>query len=222
MRAKIETEVRREPIQERSKVTVGAILEAAARLLPKVGADRLTTRQIADLAGVGIGSLYGYFPNKDSLLNAIVRQILNSRTEQFRKAMEEARREGSLEKHTHHMVCFMVDNLLSERARDRELIKKMMYGIHKQRSKVIQYFVHLLAGDLEHFQPGLPFEEYLRAAFLAVHSVLGVVDAILTCDPAPDFKVEDLTPLLETMLMSIFKSTLNKAAAAASRLRVAA
>lgn len=59
---------RRKPIQERSRHTVDSILEAATRLFDR-GAT--TTNGIAKLAGVSIGSLYEYFPNKDAILGQL-------------------------------------------------------------------------------------------------------------------------------------------------------
>jgi AcrR family transcriptional regulator len=62
---------RRTPIQRRSRETVGAILEGAARVLARRGYAAATTNRIAERAGVSIGSLYEYFPNKDSVLTAL-------------------------------------------------------------------------------------------------------------------------------------------------------
>jgi AcrR family transcriptional regulator len=63
---------RKEPVQKRSQVTVDAIVEAAARVFVKEGYANSTTNRIAELAGVSVGSLYEYFPNKASLLAALV------------------------------------------------------------------------------------------------------------------------------------------------------
>ena len=60
--------VRKDPRQERSKVMVEAILEAAAQIFAELGYARATTNKIAERAGVSVGSLYQYFPNKDSLI----------------------------------------------------------------------------------------------------------------------------------------------------------
>lgn len=62
---------RRVPRQHRSKATTDAIVEAAARVFARVGVEQATTNQIAELAGVSVGSLYQYFPNKQSLLAAL-------------------------------------------------------------------------------------------------------------------------------------------------------
>lgn len=61
-------ERRRKPVQDRSRHTVDSILEAATRLFDR-GAT--TTNGIARLAGVSIGSLYEYFPNKDAILGRL-------------------------------------------------------------------------------------------------------------------------------------------------------
>jgi AcrR family transcriptional regulator len=59
---------RKRPSQARSRETVRAILEAAARILEERGIAAATTDAIAERAGVSVGSLYQYFPNKESLL----------------------------------------------------------------------------------------------------------------------------------------------------------
>ncbi|WP_090435966.1 TetR family transcriptional regulator [Duganella sp. CF458] len=59
---------RRRPKQARSNDLVSAILEAAIQVLAKEGARRFTTTRVAERAGVSVGSIYQYFPNKASIL----------------------------------------------------------------------------------------------------------------------------------------------------------
>jgi AcrR family transcriptional regulator len=59
---------RKNPQQTRSAQLVAAILEAAIQVLAKEGAQRFTTLRVAEKAGVSIGSLYQYFPNKEAIL----------------------------------------------------------------------------------------------------------------------------------------------------------
>jgi AcrR family transcriptional regulator len=59
---------RKQPKQARSTALVAAILEAAVQVLAKEGAARFTAARVADKAGVSIGSLYQYFPNKAAIL----------------------------------------------------------------------------------------------------------------------------------------------------------
>lgn len=58
--------------QARSRATVGALLEATARILVRDGYERASTNRIAAAAGVSIGSLYQYFPGKEALVAAVV------------------------------------------------------------------------------------------------------------------------------------------------------
>ncbi|WP_421592783.1 TetR family transcriptional regulator [Shinella sp. M27] len=59
---------RKQPRQARSNELVQAILQAAVQVLAEEGAQRFTTARVAERAGVSIGSLYQYFPNKASIL----------------------------------------------------------------------------------------------------------------------------------------------------------
>ncbi len=70
-------EPRKTPIQARSTVTVEAISEAAVQVLLSHGAERLTTTRVADRAGVSVGTLYQYYPNKQSLLFAVLENHFN-------------------------------------------------------------------------------------------------------------------------------------------------
>ena len=65
------TPSRRAPRQIRSRAIVEAIVQAGRQLLASEGPKSLTTNRIAERAGVSIGSLYRYFPNKDAVLAAI-------------------------------------------------------------------------------------------------------------------------------------------------------
>ena len=59
---------RKQPQQARSTELVAAILQAAVQVLAKEGAARFTTARVAEKAGVSVGSLYQYFPNKAAIL----------------------------------------------------------------------------------------------------------------------------------------------------------
>ncbi len=65
------TKPRKSAIQERSRSTVDALVEATARILVKEGFDKASTNRIAEVAGVSVGSLYQYFPGKEALVAAV-------------------------------------------------------------------------------------------------------------------------------------------------------
>ena len=67
------SEPRKTPVQARSNVSVDAILKATVQVLLGVGKEKLTTTRVAARAGVSVGTLYQYFPNKSALLRAALR-----------------------------------------------------------------------------------------------------------------------------------------------------
>lgn len=70
-------EPRKTPVQARSAATVAVIAEATVQILLSHGTDRLTTTKVAERAGVSVGTLYQYFPNKQSLLFAVLEHHLD-------------------------------------------------------------------------------------------------------------------------------------------------
>ena len=78
---------RKRPQQARSTVLVSTILEAAVRVLAEEGAQRFTTARVAERAGVSVGSLYQYFPNKASILFRLQSDEWQQTTEQWRSIL---------------------------------------------------------------------------------------------------------------------------------------
>ncbi|MBD1856823.1 MULTISPECIES: TetR/AcrR family transcriptional regulator [Leptolyngbya] len=79
---------RKQPKQERSQVTVEAILSATAHILTENGYNQLTTNRVAERAGVSIGSLYQYFPNKEALIFALAEQHANEMVQLAKQHLE--------------------------------------------------------------------------------------------------------------------------------------
>lgn len=67
---------RAEPVQDRSRQSTRKILEATHRLMKRAGPSAVTTPAIAREAGVSVGSVYHFFPNKESIINALYQEKL--------------------------------------------------------------------------------------------------------------------------------------------------
>jgi AcrR family transcriptional regulator len=87
MARKPATNPRKSASQERSRLTVDALLEATARVLMKEGYDRASTNKIAAVAGVSIGSLYQYFPSKEALVAAVIDRHMHEMFQVVRDAL---------------------------------------------------------------------------------------------------------------------------------------
>jgi AcrR family transcriptional regulator len=83
----LKLEPRKLPKQLRSKETVDAIFEAAMQVLQKSEREDPSVQSIADRAGVSVGSLYQYFPSKQSFVSALIRFHLESATAAFEKQL---------------------------------------------------------------------------------------------------------------------------------------
>lgn len=84
--------LRKQPKQSRSTELVAAILEAAVQVLAKEGVQRFTTARVAEKAGVSIGSLYQYFPNKAAILFRLQRDEWQQTTDLLSGILEEVRK----------------------------------------------------------------------------------------------------------------------------------
>lgn len=78
-----EAEPRKRPKQRRSREMVDRILDAAARIFVELGYHGTTTNHVAEAAEVSVGSVYQYFPNKDSLLVALAERHAGEAIEQL-------------------------------------------------------------------------------------------------------------------------------------------
>jgi AcrR family transcriptional regulator len=83
---------RKRPQQARSTELVAAILQAAVQVLAKEGAQRFTTARVAEKAGVSVGSLYQYFPNKAAILFRLQSDEWRQTTGLLRDILEDVRR----------------------------------------------------------------------------------------------------------------------------------
>ena len=83
---------RKKPQQTRSNDLVAAILEAALQVLAKEGASRFTTTRVAERAGVSVGSIYQYFPNKASILFRLQSDEWRETTAMLRDTLQDASR----------------------------------------------------------------------------------------------------------------------------------
>lgn len=88
------TSARKRPSQARSQATVDAILDAAAQVFEVRGYAAGTTNRIAVRAGVSIGSVYEYFPNKDAIVVALADRELERERQEILAVLEGSRRKS--------------------------------------------------------------------------------------------------------------------------------
>lgn len=112
-RSQVLLEPRKTPVQARSAASVEAILKATIQVLTSVGKERLTTTRVALRAGVSIGTLYQYFPNKSALLQAALNRHLNEVAEAVERVRQE-QKASTLQ----HMATALINTFLDAKMKD--------------------------------------------------------------------------------------------------------
>ena len=130
---------RKTPRQQRSEVTVAAILQAATRVLSRESLAGFNTNRVAEVAGVSVGSLYQYFPNKAALVTALIDRSQTELAEAFEK---------------------LVQQIQTQRVNK---LTKSMRAV-AQLAIAQQYANPVLAAALDHEEARLPVQKQLRAA----------------------------------------------------------
>lgn len=121
--------MRRMPVQERAQATVDAILEATAQLLVEDGMARLSTNRIAKRAGVSVGTLYQYFPDKNAIVVAVGEQVLDRQFQQFQVELFERLEAGAdLEASVRTVVKGILDHKRIEPELSRVLLTSGAVG----------------------------------------------------------------------------------------------
>ena len=114
---------RKKPLQERSRKTVEVILDAAAQVFTEKGFSGGTTNHIAERAGVSIGSLYQYFPNKDSILVGLLERHLADGLRHMEDLLDNA---SAKDMEPGQFVRNLVGMLVSEQLIDARLHKVLL------------------------------------------------------------------------------------------------
>jgi AcrR family transcriptional regulator len=147
---------RKQPKQARSVGLVADILQAAAQVLAQEGAQRFTTARVAEKAGVSVGSLYQYFPNKASIL--------------FRLQTEEWR-----------ATAAMLGDILGERTKPP--LERLRAAVHAfVHSECEEAEMRLALGDAAPFYRDAPEAQEPRAS--GARTMQLFVDEVLPCAPA--------------------------------------
>ena len=111
---------RKQPVQARSETTVLAIHEASIQVLLSVGYRKLTTTRVAERAGVSVGTLYQYFPNRQALIRAVLERYLMEMSASI-QADCQALRGRSLDE----IATGMVDAMIAAKWRRLEVSRAM-------------------------------------------------------------------------------------------------
>jgi len=129
---------RRRPQQRRARQTVDAILEAVVRLLKRRDSAVITTNRIAEVAGVSIGSVYQYFPDKRAIFTALHQRHIDQIDRLVQHALVE-----HAESPLHDLVRAMVEVMVEAHATDPELHELLLTEVPHRADGTREFAVRL-------------------------------------------------------------------------------
>ncbi len=176
---------RKRPVQRRARTTVEDILRAAAQVFSRHGYAAGTTNRIAERAGISIGSLYQYFPNKDAILVALVEQHITQSTarlfEVLRQTLEQGLNlEGTLRRIVEEMVALhaghpRLHRVLFEEAPRPPSLRRVL---HESEQRLAEATAHFLAAN-----PEVKVRRPEAAAYVVVQLVEGLTHQFVLHPP---------------------------------------
>ncbi|MCD2196010.1 TetR/AcrR family transcriptional regulator [Actinomycetospora endophytica] len=138
--------MRRRPSQERSRATVERILDAGRSVLLERGFEGASTNRIAAAAGVGPGTLYQYFPDKEAILERVVESAVDDLEARITRAFLGSLRAGD-DAVRHHLEA-LLDALSAEADLVRVLAQEQPRTIGRRRVGFARRIDALVAGAL--------------------------------------------------------------------------
>lgn len=204
--------VTRKPRQSRSKVTVDTIIEAGFIAVATNGTSGTTTRHIADIAGVSVGSLYEYFKNKEEIYDAMaktfVKEVLDM-VKELTPIIVEMELEPLFE-----MIFYTFRDLLT-RDNDRYLIC-LRYATELKYERYIGQIEMALMEVLMKYMMHHP--KYLKVNNLSVTAYISINSSIFNVArhlilPNPQITFDEMIKGLSTMIISYIEAELAKAEA---------
>jgi AcrR family transcriptional regulator len=130
--------VRRQPVQRRARQTVEAVLDAVVRIVKREGIKAVTTNHVAEVAGVSIGSVYQYFPDKRAIFIALHRRHI----EEIDR-MVEARLMDHAESSLEELIRAMVEAMIEAHATDPKLYELLFSEVPHRAEGTRDFAVRL-------------------------------------------------------------------------------
>jgi AcrR family transcriptional regulator len=168
---------RRIPRQGRAQATVELIFEATARILQRGGRAVLNTNAVAEHAGISIGTLYQYFPNKEAILVAMARRLLESDRLAVMKALS-----GALDDPGTQAARIAINRLI-DLSRTNQKVRRIITQTHvaqgfgDELARPVQEITQMLAARADRILPRRTEPISPVTLFVLTRAVVGVIRA---------------------------------------------
>ena len=174
---------RKEPRQARSKTMVDTILDAMARVLVERGYAKTNTNAVAEAAGISVGSLYQYFPNKDALIFALRERHVAHMLALFEGVVARMDEQGTLTGDFEALIEALVAAHLLEPELNRIFEEEVTACLLPVFNDVRQRFYEAIKGVLLRHREVLTTPDIDLAAFVVQRMLKTLINAVVLVAP---------------------------------------
>ncbi|AJO78624.1 transcriptional regulator [Pseudomonas sp. MRSN 12121] len=195
---------RKSPVQARSMATVDAIHMATIQVLAAEGLALCTTTRVAERAGVSVGSLYQYYPNRRSLLAA----VLGRHLDQVAVAVEQAciaQRRKPIADMAHELVYAFLGAKL-----EHPSASKALYAVAEEHGGALLVAhakgrMHRAVASMLDTATDARFDDLSTASLLTMSAMIGPAQALLEDDASAEL-VDVLQAHLCTLIQAYLRA----------------
>ena len=202
--AKLTINPRKKASQKRSKETVKAILDATAHIIEEEDLDKLNTNIVALEAGVSIGSLYQYFPSKESILAELINRELRKNLDKVKVKIEAI----SIDQKIDEFVFELIDTISTLFKRKRRLrlflFNKLPRGLMTEVHEIEDEIQSIVFNKLKEFKFGFTDHELNLKTYIIIHSFVGLMHGTLA--KGRKIKEEDLRNEIKKLVINQLSS----------------
>ena len=169
---------RKSPVQARSTATIEVLHEATIQVLLKEGIVKCNTTRIAERAGVSVGSIYQYYPNRDSLLAAVLQRHLDSVAEKIEELCLKYEKTS-----IRTLISALVDEIILAKLSNPEE-SKALYAISGERggldlSKRMNDRMLAAVSNLLESASDIEFDDSQIVAEFVLGAIMGLIRRVL-------------------------------------------
>ncbi|WP_410566229.1 TetR/AcrR family transcriptional regulator [Acinetobacter sp. H1(2024)] len=169
---------RKSPVQARSTATIEVLHEATIQVLLKEGIVKCNTTRIAERAGVSVGSIYQYYPNRDSLLAAVLQRHLDRVAEKIEELCLKYEKTS-----IRTLISALVDEIILAKLSNPEE-SKALYAISGERggldlSKRMNDRMSAAVSNLLESASDIEFDDSQIVAEFVLGAIMGLIRRVL-------------------------------------------
>jgi len=186
--AKPKINPRKDGLQDRARDKVNFIIEATAQLLEEKGLSGLSTNKIVERAGISIGTLYQYFPNKESIIHHLLQKLFNGLADDMVKTIHGLELNG---KDLKEAITLLINRFFSNHETKKKLMSQFLLSVVS-----VEHLKFMLKNDervgnaiKEKFHPyfkDLNIEDWDATIFIILYALKGIQFGLLFGGPSFD------------------------------------